>query len=85
MARWGSLLLILPLVVLMGVYFWELGDIRECQLSGGYWDHIAAACREQPQPFLPFIERHSLLVNGGMLLSVVGLVMCIIGFYVKRR
>nr|WP_298377608.1 hypothetical protein [uncultured Halomonas sp.] len=84
MARWGALLLILPLFILMSVYFWELGDIRECQLSGGHWDAIASACREQPQPFTPFIERHSLLVNGGMLLSVLGLVMCFIGFYTRR-
>nr|WP_298410555.1 hypothetical protein [uncultured Halomonas sp.] len=85
MAKWGALLLILPLVILMGVYFWELGDIRECQLSGGHWDYLAATCREQPQPFVPFIERHSLMANGGMLFSVLGLVMCFVGLYVKRR
>ncbi|SHE41540.1 hypothetical protein SAMN02745148_00393 [Modicisalibacter ilicicola DSM 19980] len=85
MARWGVLLLIVPVVALMGLYFWELGDIRECQLSGGHWDYLAATCREQPQPFVPFIERHTLMVNGGMLLAMAGLVMCVVGLYVRRR
>ena len=85
MRRWGVLLLVLPLVVLMSLYFWELSDIRECQLSGGHWNYLDAACREQPQPFIPFIERYPWLANGGMLLSLVGLVLCAWGFYVRRR
>lgn len=85
MARWGVLLLVVPICVLMGMYFWELGDVRECQLSGGYWDYLSATCRERPQPFVPFIERHPWLANGGMLLSVVGLALCCLGLYIKRR
>lgn len=85
MIRLGLLLLVLPILVLMGVYFWELGDVRACQLDGGYWDYLKNACRDTPQPFVSWLERSPLLVNGGMLLSVVGLVMCMIGFYTKRR
>lgn len=85
MIRFGLLLLVLPVLVLMGVYFWELGDVRACQLDGGYWDYLESACRDTPQPFISWLERSPLLVNGGMLLSVVGLVMCMVGFYTKRR
>ncbi len=85
MIRLGLLLLVLPVLVLLGVYFWELGDVRACQLDGGYWDYLASVCRETPQPFVSWLERSPLLVNGGMLLSVVGLVMCMVGFYTKPR
>ncbi|QJQ94495.1 MULTISPECIES: hypothetical protein [Halomonadaceae] len=85
MMRLGLLLLVTPLFMLMGVYFWELGDVRECTLSGGYWDYYERRCRDTPQPFVSWLERHPLLVNGGMLLSVLGLVMCMVGLYTKRR
>ncbi|MYL23278.1 hypothetical protein [Vreelandella massiliensis] len=85
MVRLGLLLLILPLFVLMGVYFWELNDVRECQLGGGHWDYLANVCRDAPQPFVPWVERMPLLVNGGLLLSVLGLVLCMVGLYQKRR
>ncbi|NYS60164.1 hypothetical protein [Vreelandella salicampi] len=85
MIRLGLLLLILPLVVLMGVFFWELNDVRACQLDGGHWNYLASVCRDTPQPFVPWVERMPLLVNGGMLVSVLGLVLCIVGLYQKRR
>ncbi|QOR40128.1 hypothetical protein HNO52_17585 [Billgrantia diversa] len=86
MLRLGLLLLILPIFVLMGVYFWELNDVRECTLvQGGHWDYLDSVCRETPQPFAPWVERQPWLVNGGMLLSLVGMVMCMVGLYVKRR
>ncbi|NDL70349.1 hypothetical protein [Vreelandella alkaliphila] len=85
MIRLGLLLLVLPVIVLLSVYFWELGDVRACQLDGGHWDYLASVCRDTPQPFVSWLERSPLLVNGGMLLSVVGLVMCMIGFYTKSR
>ncbi|MBR2514017.1 MAG: hypothetical protein IKE45_08320 [Halomonas sp.] len=85
MIRIGLLLLVLPILVLMGIYFWELGDVRACQLDGGYWDYLESTCRETPQPFVSWLERSPLLVNGGMLVSVLGLVMCMVGFYTKRR
>lgn len=85
MIRLGLLLLILPLIVLMGIFFWELNDVRACQLDGGHWDYLAGVCRDSPQPFVPWIDRMPLLVNGGMLVSVLGLVLCMVGLYQKRR
>ncbi|MDX1354403.1 hypothetical protein ACDI10_03140 [Vreelandella venusta] len=85
MIRLGLLLLVLPILVLLGVYFWELGDVRACQLDGGHWDYLTNMCRDTPQPFVSWLERSPLLVNGGMLVSVAGLVMCMIGFYTKSR
>lgn len=84
MIKLGLLLLILPLFVLMGVYFWELNDVRACQLDGGHWDYIESVCRDTQQPFVSWLQRSPLLVNGGMLVSVVGLVMCMVGLYAKR-
>ncbi|MGQ4879181.1 hypothetical protein ACOJCM_11510 [Billgrantia sp. LNSP4103-1] len=86
MLRLGLLLLILPIFVLLGVYFWEFSSVRECTLiQGGHWDYLEGACRESPQAFVPWIERLPWLVNGGMLLSLAGVVMCMLGLYVKRR
>lgn len=85
MLKLGLLLLILPILVLMGVYFWELGDVRECTLAGGHWDYLAGICRDTPQPFASWLERYPWLVNGGMLLSVAGVALCMVGLYVKKR
>lgn len=86
MLKIGLLLLILPILVLMGVYFVELGDVRDCVLlQEGHWDYRAGVCRESAQPFVPWVDRHPWLVNGGMLLSVAGMAMCMVGLYVKRR
>lgn len=85
MLKLGSLLLIAPILVLMGVYFWELSDVRECVLSGGHWNYLEGACRDTPQPFVSWLERHPWLVNGGMLLSLAGMVLCMVGLYVKKR
>ncbi|EPC01938.1 hypothetical protein L861_20010 [Litchfieldella anticariensis FP35 = DSM 16096] len=85
MLRIGLLLLIAPIVILMGAYFWELGDVRECALNGGYWNYVEGACRDTPQPFASWQVRSPWLVNGGMLLSVLGVVLCMVGLYVKKR
>ncbi|MDN3554445.1 hypothetical protein [Halomonas maura] len=86
MLRIGLLLLVLPILVLMGIYFLELGDVRECLLvQQGHWDYLAGTCRETPQPFVPWIERRPWLVNGGMLVSLAGLACCMAGLYLKKR
>lgn len=86
MLRLGLVLLILPPLGLMGAYFLELGDVRECQLvQQGHWDYLAGVCRDAPQPFVPWIDRRPWLVNGGLLLSLAGLAMCLAGRYVRRR
>lgn len=84
--RVGLLLLVVPILVLLGLYFVELGDIRQCQLvDQGHWDYLAGACRDTPQPFVPWIIRHPWVVNGGLLVSVVGLGLCMLGLYRRRR
>lgn len=85
MLRIGLLLLIVPIILLMGVYFWELGDIRECTFNGGYWNYLDGECHDSPQPFVSWLQRYPLLVNGGMLLSVLGALLCAIGLYTKPR
>ncbi|WP_416139544.1 hypothetical protein ACM26W_03805 [Halomonas sp. HK25] len=85
MLKLGLLLLIAPLLLLMGVYFWELSDVRECVHAGGYWDYLEGVCRDTPQPFVSWLERYPWLVNGGMLLSLFGMALCVVGLYVKKR
>lgn len=86
MLRIGLLLLILPIIVLMGLYFVELSNVRDCLLSEhGHWDYLEGLCRDTPQPFVPWIDRSPWLVNGSMLLSLLGLILCTIVLYVKRR
>lgn len=86
MLRIGLVLMIVPIVVLMSLYFIELNGVRDCVLNGqGYWDYYERVCTSTPQPNVPFIARKPWLVNGGMLVSVLGLVLCMAGLYVKRR
>ncbi|MFP4263475.1 MAG: hypothetical protein ACLFRS_08970, partial [Halomonas sp.] len=85
MLRLGLLLLIVPMLVLMGVYFWEYASVRECTLDGGHWDYLEGVCRDTPQPFVSWLQRSPWLVNGGMLVSLVGLAFCMVGLYTQRR
>lgn len=85
MIRLGLLLLILPPLLMLGLYFWELGDVRACQLDGGHWDYVAGVCRESAQEFAPWIERAPFLVNGGLMASVIGLLMCMVGLAQRRK
>lgn len=83
--RIGLALLILPIVLLLGLYFMELSDVRACLLDGGHWDYLDGICRDTPQPFVPWLVRSPWLVNGGLLLSVLGLGMTMAGLYIKKR
>ena len=85
MLRLGLLLLIAPMLVLMGAYFWEYASVRECVLAGGHWDYLEGVCRETPQPFVSWLDRAPWLVNGGMLVSLAGLALCMVGLYTRRR
>lgn len=84
MLRIGLLLLILPAVLLMGIFFYEQMQISDCVADGGHWDYLQAVCDQQPHPFVPLMVRKPGLVNGGMLLSCLGLVMAIMGLYRRR-
>lgn len=85
MLKLGLLLLVLPSVLLMGGYLHDLSLVDACGDSGGSWNYLDARCdTDQQHPFVPYMARHPLLVNGGMLLSVVGLLLCIAGLYRRR-
>lgn len=84
--RIGLFLLIVPGVVMMAFYLNELSVVKECLSAGGSYDYLNAVCDQaQKHPFSPFMVRNPLLVNGGMLLSVVGLFCCLAGLYSRAR
>ncbi|WP_372831883.1 hypothetical protein [Pontibacterium sp.] len=84
--RIGLLLLILPLVVMMGSYFTELSAVNACLSAGGSYDYFNGVCDQTlTHAYSPFMERNPLLVNGGMLLSVLGLFLCLAGLYTRAR
>lgn len=84
--RIGLLLLILPGVVMMTSYFSELSAVNTCLSDGGSFDYFNSVCDQtQTHAYSPFMERNPLLVNGGMLLSVLGLFFCLAGLYTRAR
>jgi hypothetical protein len=85
MLRLGLLLLVVPPLILMGAYLMEQAGVDSCLDAGGAWNYAQARCESEGEfPFVPFMVRHPLMVNGGMLLAVVGLVFCLIGLYRGR-
>ncbi|MBY4676543.1 hypothetical protein [Marinobacterium arenosum] len=84
MLRIGLLLLIVPGLLMMAGYLYEQSLVDACLDSGGSFDFHQGECDLQQQhEFVPYMIRHPLLVNGGMLLSVVGLFCCLYGLYVR--
>ncbi|RAU18084.1 hypothetical protein DN062_09895 [Nitrincola tibetensis] len=85
MLRIGLCLLIIPGLVLLFIFFRELMWVDDCLASGGSWNYIKAVCdSSQQHPFVPLMTRKPLLVNGGMLLSCLGLLITIAGLYRRR-
>lgn len=80
----GLLLLIVPALVLMGVFFYEQMQISDCVTAGGHWDYLRSFCDQQSHPFIPLMTRNPILVNGGMLVSCLGLLITIVGLYRRR-
>ncbi len=85
MLKLGLALLILPGVVLMTLFWQDLSAMRECQAQGLAFEPYTQSCSEAEQPFVPFGQRNSTLVNSVMLLSVLGLACCLYGLYVRVR
>lgn len=47
--RLGLLLLVLPILLLLGFYFAEWGDIRQCEMiDQGHWNYLTGQCSEEP-------------------------------------
>lgn len=85
MLRLGLLLLVLPPLLLMGGYLYEQAAVDACLDQGGSWHYLQRICDStQQHPFVPFMMRYPLLVNGGMLVAVLGLLLCIAGLYRGR-
>ncbi len=84
--RIGLVLLILPPAILLGGYFSELANVNECIRAQGSYDYLRMVCDfDQQHPFIPYFARHTLWVNSAMSLSVLGVVLCALGLYKKRR
>ncbi|MGH1462872.1 MAG: hypothetical protein ACRBB6_12635 [Neptuniibacter sp.] len=86
MLRLGLILLILPSVALMLLYFMDQATVDACLDQGGSYNYQDAVCDlTDNHPFVPLIARYPLLINGAMLLSVIGLLMCMKGLLWKPR
>lgn len=86
MLRFGLILLILPALALMSAFMMEQNQIRECLAQPGVWDYSMSICESEGKfPFIPFMARFPLWVNGGMLVSVLGLLLTIVGLYRPSR
>lgn len=82
MLRLGLLLLVIPSVLLMVGYMYEQSLVNDCLDAGGSFNYTENVCDQQnTHPFVPYMARHPLWVNGGMLLTVLGTFLCIAGLY----
>lgn len=74
--RWGSIIFSLPAILLLSLYGWELSIVNDCMDQGLSYDFQQETCIEGKQDIhTPFYARHTLLVNGMLLLSVLGSIM----------
>ena len=86
MLKLGLLLLILPGLVLMTLFWNELSTVNECLSGGGSFDYLNQHCDQQlSHPFVPFSERNPLLVNLTMLVSGLGFLLCLFALYVRAK
>lgn len=84
MLRLGLILLVVPGLLLMGTYMYEQSLVSACVEAGGSFDYVDQFCdMNTTQPFISLMARQPLLVNGGMLLSSIGLLICLAGLYVR--
>lgn len=78
----GLALLVLPLLILMGFWGVEYSQVSACIVEGGSFDYLLGECLfDQIGFFVPFAERHPLLVKSCLWLSCLGLLLSIIGLY----
>jgi hypothetical protein len=85
MLKLGLMLLLAPAIAMMSGYMLEQSEINACLDAGGSYDYTAEACDPvSHHAFVPFSMRFPLLVNGGMLLSMAGLLLCLGGLYRRR-
>ncbi|MCD8523373.1 MAG: hypothetical protein LRY66_03915 [Saccharospirillaceae bacterium] len=81
--RLGSLLFAAPGILLLTLYGLEMSAATDCSQSGGFYDFVNSLCSDKPQPQSSYYQRHSMLVNLMMLLSVIGTFAMIWGMLIK--
>ena len=81
----GLALLVLPLLLVMAAWSLEFVEVSNCIHVGGSYDYLEGLCLEDASGrFVPFAERHPLLVNGSLWASCLGLLLSILGLYQRR-
>ena len=81
--RAGSVLFALPGVILLIFYGIEMSAMTDCLQSGKHFDFVNQVCAETEQPIVTFYQRHTLVVNLGMLVSVIGMFAMVWGMMIK--
>jgi hypothetical protein len=80
MLKIGLVLLVLPALILMTVFFIDQSTVDACIKQGGSYNYQISECDlQEKHPFIPLMVRYPMLVNGMMLLSVIGLLLCMKG------
>lgn len=86
MLKVGIFLLVAPCLLLMALYVPEQLSVADCSNNGGSYNYAESLCDQQNKhPQSTFMARNSLLVNGGMLLSVLGFFICLINLYIPKK
>lgn len=80
----GLLLMTVPSIIMMSAYWSELMDAQACITAGQGFDYRTGECIQGNTIFVAFSERHPLLVNSGILLSMAGLIACLVGLYRRK-
>lgn len=81
----GLTLLVAPLILLMGAWGIEYGEVSSCIHLGGSYDYLLGEClMDQRGVFVPFAERYPLLVSTSLWASCAGLIFSVVGLYKGR-
>lgn len=83
MLRYGALLFALPAILLLTLYGLEMSAISDCQALGQQLDLVSGECSEQQQVHSSYYQRHALLVNLMLLVSLLGALMMTWGMLKK--
>ena len=85
MLRLGTIIFVIPCIVLLFQYGIELSEINECLDWGKAYHYEAGECGDEASyPELSFYQRHPLWVNLLLLSSLVGSVFMTVGMVQKR-
>ena len=81
--RLGSLLFIVPAVLLIAFYWMDMSAANACTEQGLYFDTDTQQCTSQTTQVTPYYARHTLMVNVMILLSLVGALAMTWGMLIK--